>query len=224
VVDLLTTRIDALPVESAALLEIMACLGGDVQCSLLTAAGDYSALELESRMMPALDDGLIVLERGDETAVRFRHDRVQQAAYSRLEPRTRILLHRALARRLEKVPIYAEIAAEQYLPALELINDSDERLRCISLFRSASAQARMLANDTEGQRFLAAAMALLRTMAAQSNALLAELENEMHAALYRLGRLDEADVIYRSIASRGSDALQMVDAANMQLDEQKHVE
>jgi hypothetical protein len=216
VVELLAARIEALPPESAALLETMACLGGDVGTSLLAAAAGCSASELERRLTPIFDQGLAVLERDNEPAVRFRHDRVQQAAYSRLVGAARLARHHALARRLAKIAAYAGIAAEQYLPALELVRDTDERLRCVALFRSA-ATARLIINDAAVHRLLTAAMALIDALPEHCGAPAAELETELHAALYRLGRLEEADAVYRSIARRERDALDVIDAACVQI-------
>jgi len=218
VIDLLTSRIDALPPDSARLLEIMACLGGEVESSLLRAAAGCSASELESSMTPALDDGLIVLEPGDDATVRFRHDRVQQAANSRLDHGDRPALHLALATRLQAIARFEATAAEQYLPVLGLITAPAERLRCIALFRGAANLARLLSNDVAVGRFLTAAVTMYGALAApDDDELASELDREMHAALYRLGRLTEADDIYDSIARRRSDPAELVDSACTQI-------
>ncbi len=217
VVDLLTARIDALPPDSVRLLEIMACLGGEVESSLLQAAAGCSASELQSRMTPALEDGLILLERGDDATFRFRHDRVRQSANGRLDRGDRAALHLALATRLQTVAKYEATAAEQYLPALGLIDEPAQRLRCIALFRGAANRARLLSSDVAVHRFLTAAVTMYDALSAPDEALAADLERELHAALYRLGRLDEADAIYRSIAGRCSDAWQLVDPACTQI-------
>ena len=217
VVDLLTARIDALPPDSVKLLEIMACLGGEVESSLVQAATGCSASELGCWMTPALDDGLIVLERGIDATVRFRHDRVGQAANSRLDRGDRPALHLSLATRLQTIAHYAATAAEQFLPVLELVDEPAQRLRCIALFRGAAHQARLLANDVAVHRFLTAAVTMYGALAAADAALAFELDNEMHAALYRLGRLDEADAIYRSIAGRCNDVEQLIDPACAQI-------
>jgi diguanylate cyclase (GGDEF)-like protein len=217
VVDLLTARIDALPPDAADVLEIMACLGGEVESSLLAAAAGCSASELAGRMTPALDDGLIVLERGDDAIVRFRHDRVGQAANSRLDRGDRPARHLAIATRLEAIPAYEATAAEQYLPVLERIIEPAQRRRCMALFRAAANQARLVANDIAVERFLTAAVTMHGALAVPDDTLATDLDNEMHAALYRLGRLAEADAIYRSIVQRCGDAALLVDPACAQI-------
>jgi diguanylate cyclase (GGDEF)-like protein len=218
VVDLLTARIDALPPESRTLLEIMACLGDDVESSLVQAAAGCSASVLHAWMTPALDDGLIVLERGHDATIRFRHDRVQQAANSRLDQHDRAALHLSLATRLQALAHYESAAAEQYLPVLERIDDPAQQRRCIALFRGAASQSRLLSNDVAVERFLAAARTMSRALATpDDDGLALALDSEMHAALYRLGRHTEADLIYHSIAERCPDPLQLVDSAGTQI-------
>ena len=217
VVDLLATRIAALPANAQALLESVACLGGEVKYDLLQAASGLSTAALEEQLAPPLDDGLLVMEQGGSPSVRFRHDRVQQAAYGRLEPAARRLLHLALARRLAASPELEVAAGEQYLSAVDLVEDPGERRRVALLFRSAAANARLV-NYPLAERCLRAAITLLSPVQTPADApLLVALETELHAALYSLARLDEADEVYRSIEARRPDTLGLADAACVQI-------
>src|SRR6185503_16825673 len=74
VVNLVASRIARLPVTARRLLQTMACLGGDVRLDLLQVASGLSTRELENRLAPALEDGLLVIDCADRS-VRFRHDR-----------------------------------------------------------------------------------------------------------------------------------------------------
>lgn len=218
VVDLLTVRIARLSPKTQKLLEIMACLGGELGFDLLQAASGLSAAKLDAQLSGALEDGLLVLEQGEEHTLRFRHDRVQQAAYGALEQASRGLLHLAIARRLAADPEFIWAAAEQYLAAVADIHDPHERRRAAGLFRQAAAQACRVANYATMERFLAAAIALLKGIATTADMPLSlALEIERLAALYSLGRLDEADEAYRAIEALGSDALSLVDAACVQV-------
>ena len=100
VLDLLAARIDALPAESASVLEMLACLGGEIGIDLLSVAADIDPTAAAEALAPALEDGLLVMIRDGASAVRFRHDRVQQAAYARLTPTSGRALHLRLARHL----------------------------------------------------------------------------------------------------------------------------
>lgn len=230
VVDLLAARIDRLPLESAALLEAMACLAGEVGLDLLRVATGLTALVLEERLGPPLEDGLLVMDRvGHQLTtervgfVRFRHDRVQQAAYGRLDPMERLDLHLTLARRLAVLSDRGVEAAEQYLPAVEAIHDPDERRRVAGLFREAAARARLVSNHVTAEHFLEAAMAMLSPLTAPADqATLAALEIERHAVLYSLGCLDEADGLYRAIERRQHATLDLVAAACVQIGSLSH--
>ena len=181
VVDLLTNRIDALPAESRTLLEVMACLGGDVALWVLEAATGRSAATVEAQLTAPLEDGLLTLARDTELVVRFRHDRVQQAAYDRLEADHRRALQLSVARHLAGFPDLVATAAEQYLPVVDTVDDPGERRHVATLFRRAASAVR-LTNPTVAERFLAAAVVLLERLANPSNdGLLFTVETERHA-------------------------------------------
>ena len=216
VVDLLAARIHSLPADAQAVLQIVAYLGGQVGLDLLQAATGLSAAVLEVRLNPALEDGLLIMERVGEGAVRFRHDRVQQAAHGTLDPTGRRELHLRLARRLAARPDLGAVAAEQYLPVSEAIDDPDERQRAAALFRTTAAGVRLI-NPATAERLLSAAIGLLETAEPADVELLIELETERHAALYSLGRLDEADSVYAAIERRCTVPLERADSTCVQI-------
>ncbi|MBT8227376.1 MAG: AAA family ATPase [Dactylosporangium sp.] len=221
VADLLATRIDRLPADTGALLRRMACLGGEADADLLCAASGLAPAVLGEYLTPALEDGLLVMGQsghaGETMVVRFRHDRVQQAATSRLDAPGRRTLHLGLARLLAARPEFAGIAAEQYLPAVEEVTEADEQQRVIGLFRAAAHTLRLV-NPAMTERFLASALALLdrtegRDGAAADRFRRIAIETNHHAALYHLGRLAEADERYRSIERCRPTALALTEAA-----------
>ena len=216
VVELLEERMKRLPAKAQALLEIMACLGGEVPPDLLALAAGLSADALQEGLTPSLEDGLL-LARDGERALRFRHDRVQQAAYARVQPERKRLLHLGLARRLAAQPGLATPAAEQYLPALAALDDPAEKRLAIALFRRAAAGAGTV-NFEEAERFLAAALTLLRgVQCAADLPLLIALQTERHAALYGTGRFEEADEIYGSLERLSQDPLDRAQAGSLQV-------
>jgi PAS domain S-box-containing protein len=216
VIAVLAARMDRLPAQTQRLLEVMACLGGEVEYELLTVAAGLPPATLAELLAPALEDGLLLMAHHGSETVRFRHDRVQQAAYGRLEPAPRRELHLTLARRLAAHAEFAAMAAEQYLPAFDALADQGERRRVAELFRGAAAGVRLTDYPT-AERFLGAATELLSTGEAADAALLVAVETERHAALYGLGRLDEADEVYASIERRNPDPLDLAEAAWVQL-------
>ena len=226
VVELLTARITALPAAAVSILEILACLGGDVDISLLAIATDLSPPAVTTTLIPALEDGLLMMVHDGAPAVRFRHDRVQQTAYAQLAPTTRRGLQLQIARRLATHPELAGPTAEQYLaampdhPAPEEL-DPAERLPVAELFQTAAAHNR-LTNRAHSQRFLHAALRLLTPPAGTAEkrpvaALITGLLIDRHAALFDLVRLDEADEVFTEIERRVGEPVELAPAVAVQI-------
>ncbi|MGA2124885.1 MAG: AAA family ATPase, partial [Xanthobacteraceae bacterium] len=225
VIDLLSSRIAELPDPTRELLQIMACLGAEVELGLLQAASGLEAAALGDLLAPALEDGLLVMDRrGDRLAsqrqdtIRFRHDRVQQAAHDGLDPELRRALHVAVARRLVRASEYRVTAAGQYFSAIEAVHDPDERRRVVALFHEAAGHGRHTANYVAVEQYLAAATKLLDADAvADDDPVRAAIEEEWHTALYTVGRLEEADELYAGIERRCRDPLAIAEAACIQV-------
>jgi diguanylate cyclase (GGDEF)-like protein len=190
--DLLIARLTRLPRPSQRLLTVMAALGGETGLGLLGLALGLS--DVAPLMAPALEDGLLVVS---EEEVRFRHDRVQQAAYALLPARACRLVHLVLAERLAGHPSYSAVAAQQYLPAAELLRAHPRRQEIAELFRATAAGLRMI-NYPMAEQYLAAAVRLCSSSAP----LLDRLLVDWHRALYSLGRPSEADELYAQLAER----------------------
>jgi diguanylate cyclase (GGDEF)-like protein len=207
VLELIGARITGLPEHTRELVFAMACLGGEVEFDVLrAAAGDPADAELgdlrgvAGPLAPALEDGLLVAEHGAATSVRFRHDRVRQAAYAGMTPSDRRARNLALARSLVRFPEYAAVAAEQYLPAVGEVHGEDERRLVVELLTVSAGRARLLANFDLAERYLSAADGLLAAGPTADDDLRRRLAIERHTALFGLGRLEEADELYVRVA------------------------
>ncbi|WP_285689418.1 diguanylate cyclase [Actinoplanes sp. NBRC 103695] len=214
VIDVLRSRMEQLPPSTRPLMSIMACLGGSVPLNLLFAADSADAGTVEQALAPALEEGLLVTDRSGEPSIRFRHDRVQQAAYEGLTPDDRVATHLLLARRLAGHGSLTGMAAEQYLAAIEAVTEPEERLRAAKLFRETAAGVG-LSNPAAADRFLAAAIGLLTDD--QDHTLLVQLHIDRHAALIRLGRLDTSDEMYAEIERLSPRLLDRIEASCLQI-------
>src|SRR6266511_5533690 len=209
-----SARIQAMPPPSRQMVEAMACLGGRAEVSLLQAATGEPAGVVEQRLAVALDDGLLVVEPGTHEAVRFRHDRIREAVLRALDPQRRGTLQLAMARRLAGVPELFAVAAEQYLPVLDAVDDAAERRVVVGLVRRAADQAALIGDYALVDALLAGA---LRLIDPAETATLVAVHTGRHAALYSIGRLDEADEEYRTIEQLRPTALQRADPKAVQV-------
>ena len=189
-------RVDALPPRSRVVVEAMACLGGQAELSVLQAATGQPAEAVEQALAPALHEGLLVVEPGAQQAVRFRHDRLREATLCGLDPPGRRDLQLGMARRLASVPELFAAAAEQYLPVVDAVENPAERRQVVGLLRRTAGQATLIGDHAWVDTLLSAALGLIDRA---ETATLIAVHTGRHAALYSLGRLEEADEEYRTI-------------------------
>ena len=211
---LLAARAAALPEESRPVVEAMACLGGRAELSLLAAATGEPAGVVDQALAPALGEGLLVAEPGARPAVRFRHDRIREAIVGGLDPGRQQALQLAMARRLAAVPELFAVAAEQYLPVVDAVIDAAERRQVAGLLRRAAGQATLIGDYALVNALLTVAVAAVDP---GDTATLAEVHTGRHAALYSLGRLEEADEVYRTIEWLCPAVVDRADATALQV-------
>jgi len=209
-----SARVEAMPARSRQMAEAMACLGGRAELSLLPAATGEPAAVVDQALAPALDEGLLVAEPGAHSAVRFRHDRIREAVLGGLDPRRRRAVQLAMARRLAGVPELFAAAAGQYLPVADAVDDPAERRVVVGLLRRAAGQAALTGDYALVNALLAAA---LRLIGPGETAALIEVHTARHAALFSMGRLEEADEEYRIIEGLCPTAMDRADATAVQV-------
>ncbi len=207
-------RVAAMPPASRAIVQAMACLGGRAELSLLQTATGESAGAVDQALAPVFDDGLLVAEPGAYPAVRFRHDRIREEILAGLDPLQRRGLHLGMARRLAAVPALFAVAAAQYLPVVDAVQDAAERRAVTGLLRRAAGQATLIGDYTLVNALLSAALPLIGP---GETATLIEVHTGRHAALFCLGRLEEADEEYAAIEQLGPAVLDRPDATVLQV-------
>ena len=214
VAGLLAARAGAMPERSRAVVEAMACLGGRAELSLLRAATGEPAGAVDQALAPALEEGLLVAEPGVHPAVRFRHDRIRESVLGGLDPERRRAVQLAMARRLAGVPELFAAAAEQYLPVIDAVDEAAERRQVVELLRRAAGQATLIGDYALVNALLTAALPAVDPGQTDT---LAEVHTARHAALYCLGRLEEADEVYRTIERLCPAVLDRADATAVQV-------
>ena len=212
--ELVSARLEDLPAVSRAIVEKMACLGGRSELRTLEKATGEPRFVVEQMLAPVLEDGLLVVEPGSHEAVRFRHDRTRDIVLAGLGPRRREALQLEMARRLARVPEIFAVAAEQYLPVIDAVIDPTERRDVVELLGRAADQATLTGDYSLVDALLSAA---LRLVADDETATLARLHTGRHAALYSLGRFDDADAEYRVVARLCASPTERTDATVVQV-------
>jgi predicted ATPase/signal transduction histidine kinase len=211
---LVTARLDAIPPASRHLVEAMACLGGRAELSVLQVAAGEPAEVVEEKLAPVLESGALVTEPGTRPAVRFRHDRIREVVLRDLEPFKQRSLQLAMARRLAGVPELFAVAAEQYLPVVDAVDEAAERHQAEALLRRAAEQASLIGDYATVDTLLTGALHLVDSRATDT---LIELHTGRQTAVYSLGRVEEAEEEYRTIDGLGANAIERAEATAVQV-------
>jgi signal transduction histidine kinase len=209
----LAAPVESLPADARRMLEEMACLGGQAELSVLQAATGEPADVVERRLAHALDEGLLVTDAGSVPAVRFRHDQIREGILRGLSGEQREAVHLAIARRLAPIPELFAVAAEHYLPVVDALEDPVERQAAAELLARAADQAALIGSHALVDALLEAA---LRLVEPGQTDLLIKVHTARHAALFSLGRFEEADEDYRAIEALSGSAMERAGAAAVQ--------
>ncbi|EFC79750.1 serine/threonine protein kinase [Parafrankia sp. EUN1f] len=211
---LLTAQVTSLPPETRESLAMMTCLAGRAELDLLKAATGLAADELERRLAPAFAAGLLVLESGGQPAVRFDHDQTRESILEGLTAEARRAVRLSLARRLADRNEFLTVAAEQYLLVADSVDTPQEQRQMVNLFLRAAEETKLLISSPLAERFLTA---VVRFIDPTNTDQLLAVHLDRHAALYRQGRLDEADEAYQTICRLCTDPVQCAEATAVQV-------
>jgi PAS domain S-box-containing protein len=125
IVDLIAGKLTRLPPETQQALQVLACLGNVSTFGALSIALETPEWRVHEALWPAVPDELV--ER-DGSAYKFTHDRVQEAAYSRLPEALRAEAHLRIGRLLA-----ANTPAERREEAIfEIVNQLDRGVDLIT--------------------------------------------------------------------------------------------
>jgi predicted ATPase/signal transduction histidine kinase/ActR/RegA family two-component response regulator len=172
VVDLVILRLRRLSPQSQRVLQVAACMGSSFDVRILAPVYGASQDETFLRLREAGSEGLIrpaADPSTDESAVfwQFRHDRIQQAAYSTLEPDGRKHLHLRIGRIM--LASVQDVSQENGLFDLvnqlnlghELMEDTNEREQLATLNLLAGQKAMAASAYGPALRYLTQATDLM---------------------------------------------------------------
>lgn len=171
IVELFARQIDALPPITQELLTLASCLGHRFEVNTLAMIAGHTASDCIAALSPAAEL-LVRLDRDSEKqpgeVYRFAHDRVQQAAYSRIAkqdiPATRLGIARQMLAQLGDEELHAKVCevADHLNAGASLLESQSEILRGVELnvqaarkARNATAFSSALQYHREAQRLIA---------------------------------------------------------------------
>ncbi len=110
VVELMANKIDKLPSKTSAVLQLAACIGNQFDLPILAIIYEQDQNETLSVLRSAITQGLIQpldenykhLDTAEKSQFKFLHDRVQQAAYARIDDKQKQAVHLQIGRLLLK--------------------------------------------------------------------------------------------------------------------------
>ncbi|VXC96829.1 conserved hypothetical protein [Burkholderia sp. 8Y] len=214
VLDVMVLAIGRLPPHAKRLLETAACIGHRFDLGTLGELTDLSRTALDVQLWPAIEDGLLVQERAalpprapdNQTplapaALRFSHDRVQQAAYGLLSEADRQTLHHSIGRRLldragDHLDANLFEIVDQFNLGESRVVDAAERARLVGLNLAAGRKAKESAAYRAAFEYLSVARRLLdeKTWASES-ALTFTIYRELAESAYLVGEHATAEAL-----------------------------
>ncbi len=171
----LTIRLQQLSADARGLAELGATIGRAFHFDTLLQASDLP----EESLVRALDElwrRRIVLEEAAD-AYDFSHDALRAAAYDAIDPARRRLLHRRVARALERLhagdtgPVSGRLAQH--------FESGGETVRAVDAYRQAAREATAVFSHEEALRLLERALELLNAMAPSQERDRRELELQL---------------------------------------------
>ncbi|WP_437969288.1 AAA family ATPase [Sorangium sp. So ce260] len=208
VVQLMAESVRKLPEEAQELLQIAACIGRRAELGTVAAVSGRSIDETIASLGQPLREGLILpdsaRERGRELAVRFAHDRVQQAAYELAREERRRQLHLKIGRFLEAS--CGDGAESALFHAVDQLNlgpaplDAERRVHLARLNHRAGLEARRAAAYGPALAYFRRGLRLLPEGASRS---CYELWFSLHRDAAECAALTDRHALARALVEEG---------------------
>lgn len=207
VVQLMAAKITSFAPRIQTLLTLAACIGNTFSLETLAIIGQHTPEATRNELTEAVREGLLIPL--GESAYRFSHDRIQQAAYSLMEDAasTHLRIGRLLLSHSDGRPTGEQLFAvvNQLNAAEHLITDPEERLRLAALNRDAGVQARNAAAYTSALKYMTAAVELLCEDAWCSHyPLTFSIYSELAWCRFHAGESEGIEAIFDTLLSRAN--------------------
>jgi predicted ATPase/serine phosphatase RsbU (regulator of sigma subunit) len=236
VVELMASKIDKLSKKTITILRLAACIGNQFDLSMLTIIYEQDKKETLATLWEAIAEGLIqplddnykhadlphsfLSKEGregwcEEAFFKFLHDRVQQAAYSRINNDEKQITHLKIGRLLlantsevEQSKKIFDLLGHLNLSRV-LITDNQEKLRLADLNLMAGKKAKISGNyQTAIDCFVVGMELLLVDSWEQQHALSFEIYKERAECEYLNGHFENADKLFNVALAKAESNLE----------------
>ncbi|MDP9034906.1 MAG: AAA family ATPase [Myxococcota bacterium] len=188
---LLERRLVVLAAPTQRLAESAAVLGREFRISMMTAVAS-SSYDAASRAIDEMLEREIV-QRVSTDTLRFRHDKLREAAYARLTAERRSILHGRAARAIQEAQGEDPERAGHYAELAYHLRGAGDMSRAVDYFEKAGEHALRDSSNADAVRFFGEAMQLSGSECSEVAASrLAAWERQTGDALYGLGDLESS--------------------------------
>jgi PAS domain S-box-containing protein len=208
VVDLMVEKLKRLPASTQEALKQLACLGNIAEIAILALVQRDTEEAIHTALWEAVHAGLVLR---DDSAYKFLHDRIQQAAYSLIPEGRRADIHLRIGRTM-LASMSADVLAEQLFDVANQLNrgavrliDRDEKVQAATINLCAGRRAKASAAYASACVYLTAGMQLLdeRDWGSQYE-LVFSLWLERAECAFLTGDLDQAERLVAQLLQRGA--------------------
>jgi predicted ATPase/signal transduction histidine kinase len=221
VVDLMAGKLKRFSATTQEALKQFACLGNVAEIATLTLVHGEPEEAIHAALWEAAHAGLVFRE---DSAYKFLHDRIQQAAYSLIPEEHRALVHLRIGRVLLRSMTTDELAehlfdlANQLSRGTALVIDRDERAQVAIIDLRAGRKAKASAAFASACVYLAAGMALLdeRDWSSQYE-LMFRLRRERAECEFLTGHFDTAEQLIGELLQRGASKVDQAAAYHLKV-------
>ena len=208
VVDLMAGKLKRLSATTQEALKQLACLGNVAEIATLALVHGETEEAMHAALWEAVRAGLVFRQ---ESAYKFLHDRIQQAAYSLIPEEHRADVHLRIGRALLASMTADELAEHLFDVANQLnrgaarLIDRDEKAQVATINLRAGRKAKASAAYASARAYFAAGMALLdeRDWGSQYE-LTFSLWLERAECEFLTGNFDKAEQLIGELLQRGA--------------------
>jgi predicted ATPase/signal transduction histidine kinase len=228
VVELMMGSISQLPADTLEMVKLAACIGNSFELKTLSLIGLKSPADTLGHLWSAIEEGLLLPlddnykqpDSDDITAhFKFQHDRIQQAAYSLIEPAKKPAIHLTIGRLLLANTKPSDLdeklfeVVNQLNEGMALIDDETERLQLAELNLRSGQKAKAATAYQPASNYLKTGMSLLHHEAWQPHYdLNLVLHNEAAEAAYLSGDFEQTHRLIEIILQNAKTKLDKVKA------------